>query len=551
MHRTDTVDLLPASTTLHQQVALLTRQALSFGQRDLPLAISLLEKALRLAESQGGGSERAEALLAFGQMRLRMGQAGQAQECFTRAQALFNAQEDGRGAAACTAGTGQSLLLLGQSEQAFECLYRALEQAQASEDALAVALMQCNLGCALVTLEQPQKALPYLLDSVKFFRKLAERLSLSAALDGLCGAYRQQGQLTPALECGLESVQLAEALQAWLRLAESLRSLGKVYRAQGETDLALTCFRRALNLTEKHGAGVLDHESASALLAIGEIHRRQGRLDLALVSLQDALTTAQQAGAKALEIECCQGLAELFRQSQDFKAALAQLERMQALKEALFDEQAARRLESLEVSRQLSAARRSLDALQRRNVDLQEEIDLYKRRAVRLECLANTDPLTGIINRRRFYDLAAEELERAQRLHLPLSLIMFDLDHFKIINDTYGHMAGDEVLVEIARRVNEDVRHGDLLARFGGEEFVVLLPQTGRPLAQMTAERLRQRVGSTPIHIPVATLSITISLGVAQYHSEDGLTLENLLDYADRALYQAKESGRNKVMCYT
>ncbi len=557
MHRSDTVDLISAPNPLQQQVMLLTRQARSWSERDLPLAVSLLEKAVQAGEplpssfTGEGGQDLAEALLYLGQIRLRMRQAEHAEVCFARAQALFSAQACGGKAAVCAGGFGLAQLQRGQPVRAFEYLYPALEQAQASGDPLAAAAVGCDLGCALASLEQAEQALPYLLVSAAALRKLEERLLLSAALDGLGQAYCRQGQRERALECCRESVQLAEAAQAWLRLAGSLRTLGQVYQAQGELDPALACFQRSLNLCQKHGAGALQVESAAALLAVGEIHGRQGRPDLALVSLQDALDTAVQAGDKSLQIAGCKGLVEIFRRQGNYKAALAYLERMQALKETLFDEQAARRIEGLEVSRKLDSARNQVNNLQRENAALQTEIDRHKRQSSRLELLANTDPLTGITNRRRFYDLAAVEMERAKRLRLPLSLIMFDLDHFKIINDTYGHMAGDDVLVEIARRVGGDVRQGDLLARFGGEEFVVLLPETGRALAQITAERLRQRVGSTPIQIAVATLSITISLGVAQFHGQDDLSLEALLDYADRALYQAKESGRNKVMCYT
>ncbi len=556
MQRTDPVNLIPASISFQQQAALLNRQALTWLERDLPLAISLLEKAIHLCEPAGPEQQDdllqlALALLHLGRCRLRLDQNDQALENFSRARELFSSRHETNRAISCTSGIGLAHLRLGNTTQAFTCLYQSLEQAQDLGGPLLIAVVQRDLGCAFACLDQPEQALPYLLESAASLRRLDERLELSAALDGLCQAYRQHGQNSRALECGLESVRLAECLEAWLRLAEYLRSLGQVYQAQGEADLALECYRRSLNLAQKYGASQAGVGAAGALQAIGEIHRGQGRLDLALVSLQDALVTAEQAGAKPLQMECCQGLVEVFKQSRDFEAALAYQERLQALKEARFDEEASRRVQNLEATHQLEVARRQAEAMQRKTDALQKEIDEHKRLEAQLEHLANTDPLTGIINRRKFYNLAVDKLERSRRLRLPLSLIMFDLDHFKVINDTYGHMAGDDVLVEIARRVSADVRQADILARFGGEEFVVLLPETSHPLAQIIAERLRQRVGSTPFRIDVATLSITISLGVAHYTGQEELALEKLLDFADRALYQAKESGRNKVVCYT
>ncbi len=550
MQRTDQVDFISSSLSYQPQAALLTQQALRWMEHDLPLAVSLLEKAVKPEESAEPLAQAA-AWLQLGRCRLWLGQDEQALGCFQQANEVFAAGQSTGELAACTSGAGLTRLRLGFAIEGFACLYQALEQAQACGEKLRLAEVQADMGSAYVFVEQPDQAMPYLLESAETFRKLDHPLQQGAVYDTLCQAYYQRQAYIQALEYGLVSAHLAEEAQAWLRLAESLRSLGKVYQAQGQADSALDCYRRALNLTQKHGLGLLGQAEAGALQAIGEIYREQGRPDLALVSLQDGLTSAEQVGSIALQIECCRGLVETFKQRQDFQSALAYQERLQALKAARLEQDAIRQVRALEVSRQLAEARRQAEVLRQENAALLQQIEERKRSQIRLEHLANTDPLTGIVNRRRFYHLAKAELERARCLHLPLSLIMFDLDHFKVINDTYGHMAGDEVLVEIARRVGEHVRREDILARFGGEEFVVLLPETNRPLAQITAERLRQRIGSSPIQVAVAALSITISLGVAFFPGLEALSLEKMLDYADRALYQAKESGRNRVMCYT
>jgi diguanylate cyclase (GGDEF)-like protein len=160
--------------------------------------------------------------------------------------------------------------------------------------------------------------------------------------------------------------------------------------------------------------------------------------------------------------------------------------------------------------------------------------------------LATTDGLTGLSNRRSLFHLAERSFAAATRYGRPLTALMFDIDHFKRVNDTYGHGVGDEVLREIARRCESGVREVDILGRYGGEEFVALLPETGLDGAMGVAERLRTSVGGTPIETSAGPIPITISAGVAALGGGCA-SLKDLLEQADAALYDAKHSGRNRV----
>lgn len=161
--------------------------------------------------------------------------------------------------------------------------------------------------------------------------------------------------------------------------------------------------------------------------------------------------------------------------------------------------------------------------------------------------LATTDALTEIANRRYFFNQAEVELARAQRYAHPLTAIMLDIDHFKRVNDTYGHGIGDEVLQGVARRCQQMMRKNDLLGRYGGEEFSILLPETKLPEGAIMAERLRQVISQQPFETQHGPLLITVSIGVAQFLP--GIpSARALLDLADKALYQAKQTGRNRVV---
>ena len=178
--------------------------------------------------------------------------------------------------------------------------------------------------------------------------------------------------------------------------------------------------------------------------------------------------------------------------------------------------------------------------------------DITERKKVEqeLERLSQVDMLTGLANRRRFMQLAEHELSRKRRYGGELAVFMMDLDHFKVVNDTYGHQTGDLVLQKVGEICREVLRDLDCVGRLGGEEFAVLLPRTDLDHAVAVAERLRDAVEQASVAAPHGeTVRFTISIGVATMQ-EEAISLDNLLSQADRALYQAKHSGRNRVSLY-
>lgn len=171
------------------------------------------------------------------------------------------------------------------------------------------------------------------------------------------------------------------------------------------------------------------------------------------------------------------------------------------------------------------------------------------RYAERLKRMAMTDGLTGVDNSRCFMQKCMKELKRSRRLGKPLCLAILDLDHFKEVNDRYGHLAGDEVLKSFAQFVQRAMRLEDEFARLGGEEFAVLLPHTGLAGAELVAERIRSIIELSPIRYEgEKELFITVSIGVAEANPEDP-DIEQTLEAADKALYKAKQQGRNRVVC--
>ncbi len=175
------------------------------------------------------------------------------------------------------------------------------------------------------------------------------------------------------------------------------------------------------------------------------------------------------------------------------------------------------------------------------------EITEQKRMERALIDLANTDALTGLANRRHFFENFAQEFNRSRRYANPLALMYFDLDHFKEINDHHGHASGDIVLKDVARCVLQTLRNTDLAGRLGGEEFAILMPETGLAEAAEAADRLRRVIADATTYAPDGQpIRITISFGVACLRADDA-HCEAILARADAALYKAKSEGRNRV----
>ena len=172
-------------------------------------------------------------------------------------------------------------------------------------------------------------------------------------------------------------------------------------------------------------------------------------------------------------------------------------------------------------------------------------IKLYKE----VETLAITDSLTGVYTRRYFLERFEEEIKRAAAHKSKIALLMLDIDHFKKVNDQYGHLTGDEALKAVGVLLKENIREIDIAGRYGGEEFCVVLPETDAQGAALVAERIRQTTQDKVIKAYDATVRITISIGIAAFPT-DGKILVELIDKADWALYRAKSQGRNKVVAF-
>ncbi|HZW04440.1 MAG TPA: diguanylate cyclase [Anaerolineaceae bacterium] len=533
---------------IQRKVDLINQQASLMIDEDVPRAVALCEEAIQLSTDHDPAatyrSGWARALHTLGRINSLQGMYGSALTCFMKSLALYEEIRSLPDVVNLLSYIGVTYCYVSDYPHGFEYLFRALKEAQALGLEESEAQILNDIGFAYVTLNQHNESLPYLEKSLRILQKNGVESQLSWTLDSLCHAHLGLGNYDQALVYGLESVRISKETGAWKKYAEHSHSVGQVYAARGDREKARQNFLRSLEVARKHGFPL---EAANALRRLGEMHHQDGELNSALDSLQEALVLAEAIDARRTQIDCCRLLVDVYRDLTEFEKALDYHQRYHEIWVDVFNTEADRRVKNLQVMHQLDSARKETEIAHLKNLALLNEVEERKRAQVQLEHLANTDSLTGLVNRRYFYELAGAAFEQARSTRTSLAVLMVDIDHFKQVNDTYGHLTGDQVLESLAAVIRGGFRKDDITARFGGEEFVIVLPGSDAPTARQAAERLRKRVMQTPIHTDHGILALTISVGIALVTDEPDLNFETLLTRADRAMYRAKQAGRNRV----
>lgn len=338
--------------------------------------------------------------------------------------------------------------------------------------------------------------------------QLLERLSLPAEL----------ASRVDAIKTRLEEV---ESANDWARILEDIAGLIAEMR----------------NLVQKEQREIEDF--------LQQLTDRLQELDLNLQGAQEVRTASQQDGA-ALNQTVQDHVRDIETSVRDatsineLKQSVQQ--RLDALRGHLVEYRSTEDQRQLQMGQQLEVLTSRLSSLENEATELRQRISIEHSQAL-------LDTLTGIPNRLAYQERSAQELARWKRFKTPLCLFVWDVDNFKRINDTYGHKAGDKVLITIAQLLQQQIRETDFLARYGGEEFIMLASGADLTAARELAEKLRQAVATCGFHFRNESVPITISCGISEFRNND--TPELVFERADKAMYRAKQGGRNQVVCDT
>ncbi|HUG24561.1 tetratricopeptide repeat-containing diguanylate cyclase [Piscinibacter sp.] len=550
----------PAASTAAAELIAQSAAAHAAGQH--VEGVSLAEQAVSAAAAADDPALSARAYTQLAAHRWRLGQFEHAARASREAAARWEPL-GGREECDTLCLLAISYSELGLHEEALKTATAAFDKARAQAFELQIAQALNRIGVCFDRLGDPPQGEKFLLQSLGHARELGAQGEVMGALNNLMATtisafyhYRQRGEselahgaLQRSRHYGRQAVSLARRHGDSYRVAVTEGNLGEVLGLAGEYEESHRVLQQTVQQAQRRGYRAVE---LRAHHNIGEILILQGRHDEAVVVLQRTLEDLVDSDHETTRLRVHSALYRALKAADRFEPALRHCEAYHALElqRAALQSHAQARLmvNRIDVENALMDGERArLEAeLQRlRSVTLENEKRQLEARTAELQRDTLEDQLTRLANRRRVDEDLPRLCARAQESGQPLSLAVVDLDHFKSVNDRFGHSVGDNVLRAVAQVFRVKTRPGDLIARMGGEEFLFVFVDTPHGVAQEVCERLRAAVEAHPWAEATAGLRVTISLGLCGARAGD--TPRLLIDRADAALYEAKRRGRNQV----
>jgi diguanylate cyclase (GGDEF)-like protein len=352
------------------------------------------------------------------------------------------------------------------------------------------------------------------------------------------------GDMAGALECATAAAGYAEQAERTVLLVGALDTLCDIHMALGDLDAAEGFARRGLEIAAENGWRA---DETNCLIGLARISLARNHLEDAGAFARLALALAEQDHRNVEQYRCNELISLAMERQGDYQGALQHFKQFHELEQARVNADTQSRIANLRVEHQLETARKDAEIHRLRSLALEQEVEEGRIVQEELEAQASLDPLTGLFNRGHL-PVIAEELEQELARGNSASLLILDVDDFKSINDSFGHRAGDRVLVAVAKDMVANVRDADVTCRFGGDEFLVYLAGMGPVDALATAERIREAISNCKHEQDGSCLLVSASLGVASVTPDDPTSLDMLIERADAALYAAKHAGRNRVV---
>ncbi|HQO09958.1 MAG TPA: diguanylate cyclase [Clostridiales bacterium] len=479
-------------------------------------AMSYYQTALELSKSAKNDKKRAEFLNSIGEVSFRLTNYDQALEYYLKSLKIREEIHDKKGIADSLNTVGNIYFQLKNYSQALDYYQHSLKIRLELQDEIAIAKSYNNLGNMYSMIKDYQKALDYYYDAIKLYDKGGEEKLRSSVYNNIGIIYREKGDLKKAEESFGIALKISKELGLVYNHANTSNEAARTY-------LEMKKYEEA----EKH--------------------------------LNSALSEAKKLNARNVVQESYQIFSELYYAKKDFKNAYEYSKQFADLKDSIYGELSGKiaeiqskyiaeqkekeaeiyRLKNVEMAKYIKDLQKANDIIKKKNKEL---TDAY----MKLDLLARTDPLTRLSNRRDILDKIKYEALKFERSGEKFVIVISDIDNFKTFNDSYGHDCGDFVLVNLANLMRSVLRKQDCIGRWGGEEFIFLMPKTDFEGGTMVAEKIRKKIESETFYYRDIKLNITMTFGVNVYDSI--IDIDYCINKADEALYHGKYKGKNCVV---
>ncbi|MCD4709153.1 MAG: GGDEF domain-containing protein [Candidatus Sabulitectum sp.] len=558
------------------RVDLLNKLAALVVKSDRDLGEEISSEALEFAVGLGYCPGKAAALFGLGEAA-RIGEDYRAAlENYASALELFTVSGDSIQQGRCFRRLGDVQFFINNLNLSLKHYLNALRIFEKTAEQNESSYAKLNLGHLMATIGNVFRESGDLEASLDYYRRCHSiyiREGFTVGIPGILyntgNVFHSQGRMEDALNVYKHALKEAEASDDSYLVSLALNSLGSVYMTRDELDVAEDHFRRSMEIEEKLGRkrGIL-----SVMVKLVELRRLQGSLDKALEHSERAEELACQLDDRKSNVSILKERALIYSSREEYEKAFETNLTFQRLREELLSEKRIRELDLLRIRYETEAKERKIELLRRertiqrrmiagalvglafagislalvyRNVRFRTRVnkelaDAYSR----VEKLSQADTLTGLANRRAMMKSLADEQARSSRTGRGFGLIMTDIDDFKQVNDRFGHACGDEILLQVAKCLENALRNQDIASRWGGEEFLLLLPETSLHSAVKVAEKTRALIANTPFIWNNISINLTMTFGVS---TGGGIPVDDAVQLADTALYQGKHSCKNSV----
>ncbi len=558
------------------KIDLLNKYAILLTDKDKSRSKKSSLHALELAEALGYREGEATALFGLGDVARTSGEYRTALEYYATALNIFQELGDSVQQGRCFRRLGDVHFYINNLNLSLKYYLNALRIFEKAAEKGGSSYVKINLGHLMATIGNVLKDSGDLEASLDYYNQchtVYTREGFTAGIPGILyntgNIYYSQGRLVDAQNVYDQALTEAEANGDDYLVSMALNSLGAVFLARNDLGSAESFFTQSMNVAEQHGRkrGIL-----AAAVKLVELGRLQENYSNALELSEKAEKLARQLDDRRGHTDILKQRALIYKGMSEFEKAMETMLVFEKLRSELHSEKRTRELDILRIRYETEAKEHKIELLRKektiqrrmiagsvvgltlagisliqvyRNVRFRTRVnkelaDAYSR----VEKLSQIDTLTGLANRRAMLESLESEQTRSSRTGRGFGLIMGDIDDFKQVNDHYGHACGDAVLVEVSKRLKESLRTQDITSRWGGEEFLLLLPETSLHHAAKVADKIRKNMEKSPFEWNGNTMYLTMTFGV----SEGGnVPVYDAIQQSDDALYRGKRNGKNRV----